>query len=270
MSETQFGAVAAGITAALVSAYDSIRRRHPEVPGAVVSMATGRAGTLAHFKPDRWRARDGDGTHHEIFISAESLDEGVLDVFASLLHESAHALNLERFTRARAAGEPAKDDCSASGYHNVVFRRTAEELGLTPKQVSAVFQKKHGFSEMALTPETATVYASEIAALDAAIRATPAQRARRRDLETGLLGVVPAAGLAGAADEGKAKAKPKKPKPEFEDRNYLRAVCGCTPEVPIRVAARTLARKQIMCSACKQVFALSAPAASRADSKDSE
>lgn len=133
--------IAAGITAALVTGWNAIRARHPDVPEAVISMATGgrmSAVELAHFWPRKWRAREGDTRHHEVFVTAESLADGAPKVFGYLLHEATHAANEHRNV----------DDCSASQYHNKEFRKTAAELGLVQQPgISDKRKKKYGFAD---------------------------------------------------------------------------------------------------------------------------
>ena len=173
---------AADVTAALIAGWVAIQARHPEVPDAVISMATGgreSRAKLAHFAPNRWVPRDGGPALHELFVTAESLEDGALEVFAVLLHEAAHGRNFAQGTK----------DCSASQYHNKAFRDAAEQLGLRQRtDVSDVWRKKFGFAGTALTDETAGLYRDQIAALDRAIRATrqrPTARVRTRGPGTG-------------------------------------------------------------------------------------
>ncbi|MEV4438050.1 hypothetical protein AB0K09_03375 [Streptomyces sp. NPDC049577] len=239
--------VAAGVTAALVAGWDAIRARHPQVPDAVISMATGGRESRtksAHFAPHRWRIREGSALHHEVFVTAESLEDGAREVFGALLHEAAHALNNAR----------GKRDCSASQYHNKTFRDAAAELGLIQKaDVGDYFKKKYGFAGTAPTDETAAAYDQQIAALDEAIRATrvrPAQRTRA---------VVGGAGGTASTAELDDDASGDEPEgadgpPVKEDRNYAKATCQCEPPTVIRVSPRTLAKRTILCGECVSAF----------------
>lgn len=241
--------IAAGITAALVTGWNAIRARHSDVPEAVISMATGgRASSveLAHFAPRRWRLREGDVEHHEVFVTAESLADGALKVFGYLLHEATHAAN----------EHGGVDDCSASQYHNKHFRLKAEELGLVQRpDVDAKWKKKYGFAGTELGEEAATAYSDEIAALDAAIYATRrpeffATRSRGGGSKGGTTEGVDSdidAGGDGEAPTGKK---------EKEDRNYVKATCGCSPAAVIRVSPKTLERRSIMCGECMEDFAV--------------
>jgi hypothetical protein len=110
---------------AFEGAWDAIRHEHPEVPPMVIVTGQGssrRRGVplrLGQFAAARWRP--GDGTVGEVMVSGEGLTRGAPQVFATLLHEAAHALAREREIR----------DTSREGrYHNRRFKRIAEELGL--------------------------------------------------------------------------------------------------------------------------------------------
>lgn len=241
--------IAAGVTAALVAAWNTIRTRHPDVPEAVISMATGgrvSAVELAHFAPRRWRLREGDAVHHEVFVTAESLADGAEKVFGYLVHEATHAAN-------EACGV---DDCSASQYHNKHFRKKAEELGLVQRaDVGEKWKKKYGFAGTELGEKAAKTYADQITALDAAIHATrvPDIYSTRTRGGSGSKGGT-ADGADTGADAGEDGEAPSGKK-EKEDRNYVKAQCKCTPAAVIRVSPKTLERRNIMCGDCMESFA---------------
>ncbi|MET9206791.1 hypothetical protein ABZW38_16785 [Streptomyces bacillaris] len=247
--------IAAGITAALVTGWNAIRARHSDVPEAVISMATGgrlSAVELAHFAPRRWRLREGEVEHHEVFVTAESLADGAPKVFGYLLHEATHAAN----------EHGGVDDCSASQYHNKHFRKKAEELGLVQRpDVGDKWKKKYGFAGTELGEEAAKTYADEIAALDAAIHAT-----RRPDIfATRTRGGGSKGGTTGGADsdsdtDAGADVEAPTGKEKKEDRNYVKATCACSPAGVIRVSPKTLERRSIMCGECMEDFAVREPA----------
>ncbi|MEU1312626.1 hypothetical protein ABZ419_27555 [Streptomyces cinnamoneus] len=246
--EVTIAEIAAGVTSALVEAWNAVRARHPDVPEAVISMATGgraSAVELAHFAPRRWRLREGDGLHHEVFVTAESLADGAEKVFGYLLHEAAHAAN-------EARGD---DDCSRSQYHNKVFRKTAEELGLIQRDVSEKWKKKYGFAGTELGEDAARTYADQITALDKAIHATrtPEIFGTRTRGGSGSTGGT-TDGVETGADAGEDGEVPTGKK-EKEDRNYVKAVCQCEPPAVIRVSPKTLERRKIMCGDCMKKFA---------------
>jgi hypothetical protein len=240
--------IAAVVTSALVAAWGAIRAREPEVPEAVITMATGgreSAVKLAHFSKRRWRMREGDDIHHEVFVTAEALKDGAEAVVATLVHEAAHGLNVAR----------GVEDCSASQYHNKDFKKAAEHLGLVQKaDVSPYFKKKYGFAGTDLSEEAKAAYADQIAALDEAIRATR--------VPSYLIPRARGGGSGGGAPEGDDGAttgddmddQGPPPPPVKEDRNYAKAVCACDPPTVIRVGVRALSRGKIMCADCKAVF----------------
>lgn len=113
---------------ALERAWAQIRRRHKEVPNAVVVVAsgsvdTGRRGALklGHWGASRWQLLDGE-LAGEVQISGEGLQHGGgQGVLGTLLHEAAHAL---------ATARELSDTSRGGRYHNQTFKALAEELGL--------------------------------------------------------------------------------------------------------------------------------------------
>jgi hypothetical protein len=88
------------LVAALEHAWQTIRSRHPEVPEAVLIVASGSQGkrlNLGHFAPHRWQVAGAD--RHEVLVGGEGLQRGPNDVLGTLLHEAAHGL-------AQAAASP--------------------------------------------------------------------------------------------------------------------------------------------------------------------
>jgi len=247
-AEVTVAKIAAGVTSALVDAWDAIRARHKDVPEAVISMATGgraSAVELAHFAPRRWKLREGDERHHEVFVTAESLADGAAKVFGYLLHEATHAANEAR----------GVNDCSASQYHNKEFRKMAEAMGLVQRaDVGEKWKKKYGFAGTELGEDGAKTYAKEIDALDKAMHATRtpdlfATRSRGGGSKGG--------GTADEVDTADAGGDDEAPngKKEKEDRNYVKAVCQCEPPAVIRVSPKTLESRNIMCGDCMENFA---------------
>ena len=81
------------LVAALEHAWQTIRTRHPEVPEAVLVVASGAEGkrlNLGHFAPHRWQVAGAD--RHEVLVGGEGLQRGPLEVLGTLLHEAAHGL----------------------------------------------------------------------------------------------------------------------------------------------------------------------------------
>jgi hypothetical protein len=108
---------ASRLVAALEHAWDAIRANHPEVPDAVLVVASGsdprsRALTLGHFAAGRWRLAN-DTQRPEVLVSGEGLRRGPVDVLGTLLHEAAHGLaharRISRVAPARCrAGAPSE------------------------------------------------------------------------------------------------------------------------------------------------------------------
>lgn len=79
----------------------------------------------------------GESAYHEINVSAEYLNRGALDVYATVLHEAVHLFNAINGVQ----------DCSRNGkYHNTRFKNAAEQVGLV---VTA--SQLHGWAHTELT-----------------------------------------------------------------------------------------------------------------------
>ncbi|MEV6357910.1 hypothetical protein [Streptomyces hydrogenans] len=236
------------ITTALVEAWNAIRARNGDVPEAVITMATGgreSAVKLAHFSRNRWKAVNGDATHHEVFVTAESLQMGAVEAMVTLVHEAAHGVNVVR----------GVDDCSVSQYHNKHFKAVALELGMVyTKTVSDRDKKKYGFAFPVLSEEAKEAYADQIAALDKAIQATRVSAYIPVSTGGGGKGktTTGTTGLDDDVEGGDGEEKP--PRPEKEDRNYVKAMCQCPEPAVIRVSPKTLAKRNIMCGDCMHNF----------------
>ena len=127
-----------------------IRRWHPEIPPAVIIIASGTDGKqtrLGHHAPGRWNVAGEQ--HAEIMISGEGLRRSPAEVLGTLLHEAAHAL-------AHARG--IKDTSRQGRYHNKHFKTHAEELGLTVEH-----DDRNGWSASTITRATQTAYARQLA-----------------------------------------------------------------------------------------------------------
>jgi curved DNA-binding protein CbpA len=133
-----------------------IRRWHPEIPPAVIIIASGTEGKqarLGHHAPGRWNVAGQQ--YAEIMISGEGLRRTPREVLGTLLHEAAHALAHER---------GIKDTSRQGRYHNKHFKTHAEELGL-----AAEHDDKFGWSAAKITAATETAYARQLADLTLAM-----------------------------------------------------------------------------------------------------
>jgi hypothetical protein len=151
----------AGLVALLEQAWAAIRARHPEVPAAVLVVASGSpakpTGSMkwGHFAAGRWQ--HGDSTLPEVLVSGEGLARPADKVFTTLLHEAAHGL---------AAARGVKDTSRQGRWHNKQFAALAAELGMATTK-----DDKVGFSPCELTEITAARYRATITALADALNA---------------------------------------------------------------------------------------------------
>ena len=144
------------LVAALEHAWRTIRIRHPEVPEAVLVVASGAEGkrlNLGHFAPHRWQVNGAD--RHEVLVGGEGLQRGPLDVLGTLLHEAAHGL---------AQARSIQDTSRQGRYHNRRYATLAHELGLEVASVQPI-----GWSATTVPVPTADAYAGQLEDLAAAL-----------------------------------------------------------------------------------------------------
>jgi hypothetical protein len=142
------------IVAGLETALADIRRRHPDVPQVVVTLAGSRR-KLGHYAHNRWDA--GGTATPELFIAGEGLKRGAAQVLETLLHESAHGI---------AATRQIQDTSRDGRYHNRRYAALAGEVGLDVEQYGS-----RGWSATSLPTPTVDAYARTIVRLDTAIQA---------------------------------------------------------------------------------------------------
>jgi hypothetical protein len=144
------------LVAALEHTWQTIRTRHPQVPEAVLVVASGAEGkrlNLGHFAPHRWQVNGSD--RHEVLVGGEGLQRGPLEVLGTLLHEAAHGL-------AQARG--VQDTSRQGRYHNRRYATLARELGLDVASVQPI-----GWSATTVPSQTADAYAGQLQELQAAL-----------------------------------------------------------------------------------------------------
>lgn len=217
-----------------------IRQNHPEVPEVVIVTGAGigfGGGKWGHFRPQGWTAQNGEdkATHiHEMFMAGETLAKGSRQVLQTMIHESAHALAEHR-------GE--KDTSRQGRWHNQVFRKTAEELGLEYKGQKA--DKALGFSQVTLTAETVEEYKDLLEALDAEIHLMVRL--------PGWLG-----GTAGSDEDddngGENMGKAPKTGPASTSNN-TKLTCECEEPNIIRASKKVAAKMVVRCDDCEALFA---------------
>ena len=133
-----------------------IRRWHPDIPPAVIIIASGTGGRhprWGHHAPGRWTVAGQQ--YAEVMISGEGLRRSPREVLATLLHEAAHALAHER---------GIKDTSRQGRYHNKQFKNCAEELALT-----VTHDDRNGWAATTLTPAAERAYARQLDALTQAM-----------------------------------------------------------------------------------------------------
>jgi hypothetical protein len=144
------------LVAALEHAWTAIRQRHPQVPAAVLVVASGTDGkrlNLSHFAPHRWQVNGSD--RHEMLVGGEGLHRGPAEVLGTLLHEAAHGL---------AQARDIQDTSRGGRYHNRRYAQLARELGL---EVAAV--KPIGWSVTTVPEPTGAGYRNQLEELQAAL-----------------------------------------------------------------------------------------------------
>jgi hypothetical protein len=144
------------LVAALEHAWQVIRTRHPDVPAAVLVVASGSEGkrlNLGHFAPHRWQVNGSD--RHEVLVGGEGLHRGALEVLGTLLHEAAHGL---------AQTREVQDTSRGGRYHNRRYAHLARELGLEVASAKPI-----GWSATTVPQHTATAYAGQLEELQTAL-----------------------------------------------------------------------------------------------------
>jgi hypothetical protein len=153
---------ASRLVAALEHAWTAIRSHHPEVPQAVIVVASGsdprsRRLNLGHFAAGRWQltSPDAPSDRAEVLVSGEGLQRGPIDVLGTLLHEAAHGL---------AQARKVSDTSRQGRYHNRRYATLAHELGLEATSIPPI-----GWSATTVPGPTAAAYAGQLQELHAAL-----------------------------------------------------------------------------------------------------
>jgi hypothetical protein len=144
------------LVASLERTWSTIRQRHPDIPEAVLVVASGSEGkrlNLGHFAPHRWQVNGAD--RHEVLVGGEGLHRGPTEVLGTLLHEAAHGL---------AQAREVQDTSRQGRYHNRRYAALARELGLEVASVKPI-----GWSATTVPEATAGAYARQLEELAAAL-----------------------------------------------------------------------------------------------------
>jgi hypothetical protein len=141
-----------GIVSALEQAHALIQEK-TGAPRATILVTRKTGRTMGHFTHAKlWKA--GDEAFHEIMISANYFERGARAVLGTLLHETAHSLDLQ-------AGIQG---VTGDGYHNKKFKETAEALGLTITQAKGI-----GWSVTEVSDACAERWAEALALIENAL-----------------------------------------------------------------------------------------------------
>lgn len=150
--------VTSPIVAAIETAWVAIQREHKDLPAVAVTVSAGSLhkgpAKHGHFAAGRW-VTEGQEDTHELFVAGEGLARPAAEVFATLLHEAAHAL---------AAARNISDTSRGGRYHNAEFRDLAVGLGLDTVKVGSI-----GYSGTTLGGDTAHKYRAPIERLGKAL-----------------------------------------------------------------------------------------------------
>lgn len=193
------------ITQALERAHELIRQE-TGAPRATILVTRKTGNTMGHFTHSKiWKA--GDDSFHEIMVSANYFTRGARAVLGTLLHEVAHSLDLQA----------DRKGVTGDGYHNKIFKKTAEELGLKITQAKGI-----GFSVTEVSDECAERWSHALRLIEEALQLT-----------------------ADSEEAGKTKGR---------NKNLLVAVCGCGEK--IRLSQKTLDKCAPYCVECQEVFAV--------------
>lgn len=141
-----------GITRALELAHEIIREK-TGAPRATILVTRKTGRTMGHFThAEIWKA--GEESFREIMISANYFQRGARAVLGTLLHETAHSLDLQA----------NRQGVTGDGYHNKKFKETAENLGLTITQAKGI-----GWSVTEVSDECAERWSDALALIENAL-----------------------------------------------------------------------------------------------------
>lgn len=192
-----------GITRALELAHEIIRKE-TGAPRATILVTRKTGRTMGHFThAEIWKS--GEESFREIMISANYFSRGARAILGTLLHEVAHSLDLQNDRRG----------VTGDGYHNKLFKATAEGLGLTITQAQGI-----GWSVTEVSDECAERWSEALSIIENALSLM-------------------------ADTEGQAKTKGR-------NKNLLSAECACGHKIRLSKAVLEVARPT--CQACKTEF----------------
>ena len=213
---------------AIQGAFDSIREQVPTLPRVVVTIqrqaVDGRQKHTAHGWTTTvpvWTNTDSNESYLEVVLTAESLSRGALPTLGTLLHESAHVLNL-------TDGIKGTD---SNGRHNKKFKSTAEEIfGLT------ITENHAGWSQTECPESTGKKFAKALTFAAKATRLVSLSLSQSAGSTPGIGGL--------PTTTGKASKR---------NRNNPLAQCGCGNK--IRVSHQVI-EIGLTCKGCESDYEL--------------
>ncbi|MGW4398231.1 hypothetical protein ACWEHA_23325 [Amycolatopsis nivea] len=230
---------------AMEQLWAEIRRRHADVPEAILVLASGTMGTTTeihgHFARSRWHVGDGVEPRAEFFLGAEGLRRSAAEILSTTLHEAAHGLAATRDIV----------DVSDGRYHNKRFAALAAELGLRAEQADRI-----GWSSTTALPTTLEAYQGELSRLETALTVW-----RHTEQEVARRAVAAPPDDPGTPDEVAEPLAPPVVIAPVDGRgahrggpNYVAAICRCEPPRRIRAARSILELGPITCTLCTEPF----------------
>jgi hypothetical protein len=229
----ELGADLSPVVGAIERAVRLFTKTFPDTPPVTIVVkrdekAWGHTTVAKVWAPSKRKA--DVATRFELMISGENLRRGAEAVAATLLHELAHARNLNR----------GIVDTDVNGRHNTKFKATAEEHGLAITQVGW-----HGWTGTEWTDEGKATWAPLIKMIDRGLQRSAA--VAPADLSHIGVTAKPTKGVNGTKPGGVAVAPPKR-----GDRNLTKAMCSCGHS--IRASRGVLDAAAPTCSICNEPF----------------
>lgn len=229
----ELGADLSPAVRALESAYRQFQAQYPDAPDVTIVVKRDERAwghtTVAKVWAPAGSTENAD--RFEIMVSGENLRRGAEAVAATLLHEAAHARNLNKGVL----------DVDTNGRHNLTFKATAEEHGLVIEA-----DGWHGWTRTSWSDEGLKRWRKLIATIERGLAKSAAPAPYSIDHLP-----VPTGTPAPTPTKGGTKIAPVAP-PKRGNRNLLKAVCGCGHS--IRASRGVLEAAAPTCSVCEQPF----------------
>jgi hypothetical protein len=234
----ELGADLSPAVAAIEKAYRMFQKAYADAPAVTIvvkrdSKAWGHTTVAKVWAP---AATEAAADRFEIMISGENLRRGADHVAATLLHEAAHARNLNKGIL----------DTDTTGRHNKIFKATAEEHGL-----SCECAGWHGWTVTALTDDGRKRWSQMIALISRGLAKSAATAMPSVDHLPVAPTVEGGSPVAPPVGKGGVRIAP----PRRGNHNLIKAVCECG--YSIRASKGVLDKAAPVCSECHSAFVAS-------------